>query len=397
MPVARQIVLFSELAAHDAPRLVLAFMGIHHAASTLLAAGTDEQRRRHLPAILEGEIWSQGFSEPEAGRIWPVSGRGPARRAITTSSTAKSSGRVGRRMPTGASCSFEPIPTHQAPGHLLLPDGHANAGSRGAADQATPTVNRTSAGSSSRRRHPGRRTGRPRERRLASRPGDTGRRAGHDHARVGRAAGQGRVQMAGGILLDGQPVRGRPWTTPCARPARRLRDRITAYGRDPPARRTPRSRYGRRRRRLYCQALLQRAPSANDRLRGRRRRSSCSHGAPASPCRAAGSPGPGCSTSSGPGSGPSPVARTRSSARSSANAVSGCRVSRSRVPDGGVLRGPRRAAHRGAEVLNGMSPLVTGGNRPCRPTGASWPHRGGSAWRCPRRTTAPARPSPKSP
>jgi alkylation response protein AidB-like acyl-CoA dehydrogenase len=65
--VAEQIVLYQELAAHDAPRLVLAFVGIHHAASTLLAAGTDEQRSRHLPAILGGEIWVQGFSEPEAG------------------------------------------------------------------------------------------------------------------------------------------------------------------------------------------------------------------------------------------------------------------------------------------------------------------------------------------
>lgn len=67
MSVPEQIVLYSELAAHDAPRLVLAFVGIHHAASTLLVAGTDEQRRRHLPAILDGEIWVQGFSEPEAG------------------------------------------------------------------------------------------------------------------------------------------------------------------------------------------------------------------------------------------------------------------------------------------------------------------------------------------
>jgi alkylation response protein AidB-like acyl-CoA dehydrogenase len=67
MSVENQVVLYQELAAHDAPRLVLAFVGIHHAASTLLVAGTDEQRRRHLPAILDGEIWVQGFSEPEAG------------------------------------------------------------------------------------------------------------------------------------------------------------------------------------------------------------------------------------------------------------------------------------------------------------------------------------------
>ncbi len=67
MPVPQQVVLHQELAAHDAPRLVLAFVSIHHAASTLLAAGTDEQRQRHLPAILDGEIWCQGFSEPEAG------------------------------------------------------------------------------------------------------------------------------------------------------------------------------------------------------------------------------------------------------------------------------------------------------------------------------------------
>jgi alkylation response protein AidB-like acyl-CoA dehydrogenase len=67
MSLGEQMVLFQELATHDAPRLVLSFVSIHHAASTLLEAGTDEQRQRHLPAILDGEIWVQGFSEPEAG------------------------------------------------------------------------------------------------------------------------------------------------------------------------------------------------------------------------------------------------------------------------------------------------------------------------------------------
>ena len=67
MAPAEQVVLYQELAAADAPRLVLAFVSLHHAASTLLEAGTDEQRQRHLPAILDGEIWVQGFSEPDAG------------------------------------------------------------------------------------------------------------------------------------------------------------------------------------------------------------------------------------------------------------------------------------------------------------------------------------------
>lgn len=68
MSFAQQIVLYEELARAGAPRLVLYFISLYHAPATLLEWGTEEQRQRHLPAILGGdEIWCQGFSEPNAG------------------------------------------------------------------------------------------------------------------------------------------------------------------------------------------------------------------------------------------------------------------------------------------------------------------------------------------
>ncbi|WP_336967468.1 acyl-CoA dehydrogenase family protein [Sphingobium aromaticiconvertens] len=65
---AQQIVLYEEIARAGAPRLILYFIALYHVPATLLAWGTDEQRQRHLPAVLSGdEIWCQGFSEPNAG------------------------------------------------------------------------------------------------------------------------------------------------------------------------------------------------------------------------------------------------------------------------------------------------------------------------------------------
>ncbi|PTR12554.1 alkylation response protein AidB-like acyl-CoA dehydrogenase [Novosphingobium sp. GV055] len=65
---AEQIVLYEEIARVGAPRLILYFVALHHVLGTLLHWGTDEQRKRHFPAVLSGdEIWCQGFSEPGAG------------------------------------------------------------------------------------------------------------------------------------------------------------------------------------------------------------------------------------------------------------------------------------------------------------------------------------------
>jgi alkylation response protein AidB-like acyl-CoA dehydrogenase len=63
----RQVVLAEEMARADAPRLVVQLVALGHGAATLLGEANDEQRRRHLARILEGEIWCQGFSEPNAG------------------------------------------------------------------------------------------------------------------------------------------------------------------------------------------------------------------------------------------------------------------------------------------------------------------------------------------
>jgi len=65
--LGEQIVIYEEMARADAPRLWLYYVALHHAPATLLHGASEEQQRRHLPAILDGEVWCQGFSEPEAG------------------------------------------------------------------------------------------------------------------------------------------------------------------------------------------------------------------------------------------------------------------------------------------------------------------------------------------
>ncbi|MGH9050626.1 MAG: acyl-CoA dehydrogenase family protein [Acidimicrobiia bacterium] len=65
---SEQLVFLEESTAARAPDVGVNFVGLLHAGPTLMAEATDEQKARHLPAILRGdEVWCQGFSEPAAG------------------------------------------------------------------------------------------------------------------------------------------------------------------------------------------------------------------------------------------------------------------------------------------------------------------------------------------
>jgi len=63
---AQRLIFERECAANDAP--ILFAGGVRSLGPLLIAAGTPEQQRRYLPAILDGsDLWCQGFSEPGAG------------------------------------------------------------------------------------------------------------------------------------------------------------------------------------------------------------------------------------------------------------------------------------------------------------------------------------------
>jgi alkylation response protein AidB-like acyl-CoA dehydrogenase len=66
LSLRQQVILYEESARGHAPTLDTYFVSLNHTPATLIAYGTSEQRA-HLPLILDGELWCQGFSEPNAG------------------------------------------------------------------------------------------------------------------------------------------------------------------------------------------------------------------------------------------------------------------------------------------------------------------------------------------
>lgn len=62
-----QIVIFQEIALANAPRQVIYFVSMNHIPGTFLHWGTEEQKQRYLTGVKKGDVWCQGFSEPNAG------------------------------------------------------------------------------------------------------------------------------------------------------------------------------------------------------------------------------------------------------------------------------------------------------------------------------------------
>ena len=64
--VLEQFVMNQEFAEHRVPPA--GGMGVMMAGPTIIAHGTEEQRKEHLSSILSGEsVWCQGFSDPGSG------------------------------------------------------------------------------------------------------------------------------------------------------------------------------------------------------------------------------------------------------------------------------------------------------------------------------------------
>ena len=111
MSVAEQIVLYQELAAHDAPRLVLAFVGIHHAASTLLVAPAPKSNAagtcRRSVTVRSG---CRASPNRRPDRTWPHCAPPHDVRVMSMWSTGRSCGPAVVHTPTGACCSPGPTP-----------------------------------------------------------------------------------------------------------------------------------------------------------------------------------------------------------------------------------------------------------------------------------------------
>ena len=181
LPITQQLVYLEEYARADAPYISVNFVGMMHAGPTLIAEGTDEQRRFHLPRILRGETsGARASPSPRPGPTSPRCAPGPCATATTTSCPARRSGAPGPTSPTGASCSCAPIPTRRST--RASPGSSSTCASPGVEVRPMRTIDGESHFCEvflDEVRVPVSQPGRRRERRLAGHQRDPALRAGH--------------------------------------------------------------------------------------------------------------------------------------------------------------------------------------------------------------------------
>jgi alkylation response protein AidB-like acyl-CoA dehydrogenase len=61
------IAIADEMARADAPTARMFTISLIHLPGTLFPHGTEEQKRRYLAGVANGDVWCQGFSEPNSG------------------------------------------------------------------------------------------------------------------------------------------------------------------------------------------------------------------------------------------------------------------------------------------------------------------------------------------
>jgi alkylation response protein AidB-like acyl-CoA dehydrogenase len=67
MGLGPQVIFFEELARAKAPSNTMFVSTLFQMPATLFAAGSAEQKERYLAGAKAGDLWCQGFSEPDAG------------------------------------------------------------------------------------------------------------------------------------------------------------------------------------------------------------------------------------------------------------------------------------------------------------------------------------------
>lgn len=67
LPIEQQIIFYEELARIDAPNMAAFVVSLNQVPATMFGAGTQEQKDRYVGGVLRGDVWCQGFSEPNAG------------------------------------------------------------------------------------------------------------------------------------------------------------------------------------------------------------------------------------------------------------------------------------------------------------------------------------------